>query len=361
MDPNYLTESDYSKILSFIAQIKEYNNDYQQHVLNLLKEIFGYKYMTFNLVNHNLKLCSPRLLNIPKDAIDRYYGYHYKTDIFNPEHQKHLYMSKNVVSITDIMSTSEFEKTEYYLDFLKKDMLYHELLLPLKVNNRLIGALGVFKPKDDNSFNNTDLAILNRLNEFIAKDLWTFLEYSNLHKECQTYSNYFNETPTGIIILDRKGSIMRYNRAAEIFAANLQSGESPYSSMQKFIYEIFSKFSYELYDPNLNLKFYYQSYKINIILNMVSSVCDGMEPVYMVFITEGNREKWETANVLSESYNLTARETEILELVKNGLSNEEIADNLYISIHTVKSHLENIFKKLQVKNRTAALHKINAH
>ncbi|WP_264876109.1 LuxR C-terminal-related transcriptional regulator [Vibrio agarivorans] len=52
---------------------------------------------------------------------------------------------------------------------------------------------------------------------------------------------------------------------------------------------------------------------------------------------------------------LTRRELEILESLKSGGSNIEIADSLFVSEHTIKSHLYNIFKKLEVKNRTQAM------
>ncbi|OEE34499.1 helix-turn-helix transcriptional regulator [Vibrio genomosp. F10 str. 9ZD137] len=52
---------------------------------------------------------------------------------------------------------------------------------------------------------------------------------------------------------------------------------------------------------------------------------------------------------------LTRRELEILESLKTGGSNVEIADSLFVSEHTIKSHLYNIFKKLEVKNRTQAM------
>lgn len=51
---------------------------------------------------------------------------------------------------------------------------------------------------------------------------------------------------------------------------------------------------------------------------------------------------------------LTRREAELLELVRVGLSNREIAERLVISPETVRKHLWNLFKKIGVHNRTAA-------
>jgi len=51
---------------------------------------------------------------------------------------------------------------------------------------------------------------------------------------------------------------------------------------------------------------------------------------------------------------LTNREKEILQTLSNGASNKEIANALNISEHTVKIHLKNILKKLQVNNRLQA-------
>jgi DNA-binding NarL/FixJ family response regulator len=52
---------------------------------------------------------------------------------------------------------------------------------------------------------------------------------------------------------------------------------------------------------------------------------------------------------------LTARETEILQLVSRGINNRNIAGELYLSEKTVKNHLTNIFKKLKVHGRTQAV------
>ena len=52
---------------------------------------------------------------------------------------------------------------------------------------------------------------------------------------------------------------------------------------------------------------------------------------------------------------LTERELEVLKLATRGLSNQEIADELYLSLRTIEAHLNHIFNKLQVGSRTEAV------
>ena len=51
---------------------------------------------------------------------------------------------------------------------------------------------------------------------------------------------------------------------------------------------------------------------------------------------------------------LTAREVEVLDLLAAGMSNEEIAASLFVSLNTVKTHLKNVYGKLGVASRTQA-------
>jgi DNA-binding CsgD family transcriptional regulator len=56
-----------------------------------------------------------------------------------------------------------------------------------------------------------------------------------------------------------------------------------------------------------------------------------------------------------ESLSITRRELEILELIAQGLSNREIAEKLYVSENTVKTHSSRVFDKLGAKRRTQAV------
>ena len=61
---------------------------------------------------------------------------------------------------------------------------------------------------------------------------------------------------------------------------------------------------------------------------------------------------------VNTEYHLTEREKEILDLVAKGLRNKEIAAHLFLSAHTIRTHIYNIYEKLHVQSRVEALNKI---
>ncbi|HYG16036.1 MAG TPA: LuxR C-terminal-related transcriptional regulator [Bacteroidia bacterium] len=52
---------------------------------------------------------------------------------------------------------------------------------------------------------------------------------------------------------------------------------------------------------------------------------------------------------------ISRREYEVLELVAQGLTNQQVADKLFVSLNTVKTHMTNLFAKLEVNRRTQAI------
>lgn len=52
---------------------------------------------------------------------------------------------------------------------------------------------------------------------------------------------------------------------------------------------------------------------------------------------------------------ISKRELEVLELISLGLSNQQIADKLFVSLNTIKTHSSNLFLKLEVSRRTQAV------
>ena len=74
-----------------------------------------------------------------------------------------------------------------------------------------------------------------------------------------------------------------------------------------------------------------------------------------VYVTRNENFVLDTS--LVSQLELSKRELEILSLLAQGHSNQEIAAKLFVSLSTVKTHIQNLFEKLDVKRRTQAVEK----
>lgn len=87
----------------------------------------------------------------------------------------------------------------------------------------------------------------------------------------------------------------------------------------------------------------------------VSTLIARIESLFRRIEWEHPKEPSTVIEVKTRKKLLTSRQTEILDLIREGHSNKLIASRLYLSETTVKAHLRTIFKKLNVTNRTHAV------
>ena len=76
--------------------------------------------------------------------------------------------------------------------------------------------------------------------------------------------------------------------------------------------------------------------------------------IYLPVIAE-NKDKEALLEDFEKRYLLSPRESEVFQLIIDGRSNTEIAENLFISENTVKFHTKNILKKTNCSNRTGLI------
>jgi ATP/maltotriose-dependent transcriptional regulator MalT len=76
-----------------------------------------------------------------------------------------------------------------------------------------------------------------------------------------------------------------------------------------------------------------------------------------VMVYKQVNETFEADSEMINRLKLSLREMEVLELMATGASNQEIADQLFVSLNTIKTHTSRMFEKLDVKRRTQAIEK----
>lgn len=112
-----------------------------------------------------------------------------------------------------------------------------------------------------------------------------------------------------------------------------------------------------------SLEYYYFAYRISadVYIGIISVIFLGLGVYLGIKFGRKNKTAQEpvqetaTPVILPEGIELSSREREVLENIARGYSNQEIADRLFVSLNTVKSHTNNIYSKLNVKRRTQAI------
>lgn len=120
----------------------------------------------------------------------------------------------------------------------------------------------------------------------------------------------------------------------------------------------------------LKYKFYFVLHRFEIYASLIAFLFTGLgiwlakkvtspKLETLIIKKEVTVEKSEFALNVNEMERLriSKRELEVLDLMAKGLSNQEIADTLFVSLATVKTHSSNLFEKLDVKRRTQAVEK----
>ena len=92
------------------------------------------------------------------------------------------------------------------------------------------------------------------------------------------------------------------------------------------------------------------------IVNSINEVMNGGAPMNS-HIAKKVLNMFRDQNIKSDGYDLSEREKEILSLLIDGLNKKQIAEKIFLSHHTVDSHIRNIYAKLEVHSRSSAISK----
>ncbi|MCF6222864.1 MAG: tetratricopeptide repeat protein [Flavobacteriaceae bacterium] len=107
--------------------------------------------------------------------------------------------------------------------------------------------------------------------------------------------------------------------------------------------------------------YYRMRFKNNNMLidNMRNQIQEYLNQISMLKDDNNKKEGQDFSQNLDE-FGLSKREKEVLNYITQGLKNQEIADKMFVSLSTIKTHTKNIFEKLDVRNRIEAARKAQA-
>lgn len=348
-----------SNLLEFVSLPVTSSADFMNDVLKFLSTNFGFERLAFFLVENQLKLNYTKTINVSSKSHKLYEEYFHRFDVFNPQNAKHCLEKHDVIKISDVMPMKQYEKTEYYNDYLKNYDYYYILSSFFKSSCHVLGGYSLIRSKKEGNFTAQEVNILEQINPYISNRMLDYMELSQIKSEHELFNSSIKDAPYGIVILNSRHSIVSYNKMAqELFDNILNDNNNVAEPVRKGVEQILYTIPIQERNTINTIKLKQRPYDVKIVPSLVFNAQMKVDKYFLLYINKVDVKDEEENQLLTSTYNLTDREIEIVELMACGLSNNEIASKLIISNNTVRTHIENIRVKVDAKNRLTVLKKL---
>jgi len=308
------------------------------------------------------------LKNHEEKYIELYKTYYYLFDPRNSGRMKNRAFGVDLLE--NMVSYDSFQSTEFYNDFLKPQKIHYILIANLTMDERMEGTVLLTRSKQSNHFDSDDIKIAKLISPYLFHSLF----HNRLRRKVKLLQNIINyledQSPTGMILLDRHLQVLHMNKKAQEFITDLKDSDSTCSQkkvVDSKLLEDCRKIKSKLknipsggiiFPEQRVLKGRHQK-RFSIVSKTFESPQD-WEGSHLFIIcieelSESNHSSWQH---LMNSFHLSPREVDVVPYIFSGLKNAEIAEKLFVSEITIKKHLQNIYAKMGVRNRTSLINKI---
>ncbi len=275
----------------------------------------------------------------------------------NPLLQNVPLTNKGTHKLSDFLERDEFQQMELYQAVMKPigsdDMaaiaIYDFEHHSLPNINTGIAQCVLYRPWQ--KFTERDRLILNLLQPHLIQAHQTACQFQQLQQEVTKLQQSLDRT--GVIFLDSLGRLKLMTSQAETwlhsyFPSNRGFSQLP-EKLDSWVKHQLNclKVAADVSFPCLPLHLQQKNRQLTIRL-----VVDQPGEQYLLLLAEEQMLSWLAA---LELLGLSQREAEVLSCIIQGTDNKAIAAQMNINISTVRKHLENIYRKLGVKNRTEAI------
>ncbi len=371
----------YQRLLEFQSELltiymnEPYDELCTQRILQLLDKKLGYRKSLMGFIgNESEKVFSP---TVTTHGIDMQLVQDFLSEIWSP------YSPYNNADDLWLLSrTADYKKQPLYRQVLKSRGLADSLIVFLKPPGASGYIAYIVLFAEGAAFTDEDMESVQTISRSLAITEDNYVKLWNLKNEAKmlmTCTNYF---PLGIMIVENLTNVTFVNDLAkeylkelgfnderfynsfyvnEIYKRNqydiLNFGASKPIRLKRFLFSVLS-----LSNPGKSLNFlgghigngahFMQTSGDGVIRYNDMTTC-----VYIVCDKAFDTTAPISDNTLKR-LGLTNRECQLIEYISRGLSNQEIAEKMFISANTVKIHISNIFHKAEVKSRVELMDKL---
>ncbi len=270
-------------------------------------------------------------------------------------------------TIEDVMSHSRWLNNTFYKVFCRPQNIYHKMVVYLRNRNKVYGVIGLTRSEEQPNFSSREKLICRILVPHLVTSIYNNSLYSKIltNRHPIVWGNdYFAE---GIIVINHNLQVVYCNQKAKEYCLPLslkklgrvsEEEDKGISVLPEILDDCAATKNIFENDRATRPTYIQRIIKRNRLewLRVKTSIIwqpDGLisYPSFLVSLMSLSEIPKTTNKFMSIKHQLTKREMEIIDCILNGLSNEQIGKQLFISRNTVETHLKNIFKKTGVNNR----------
>ncbi|MFD2131666.1 response regulator transcription factor [Pseudogracilibacillus auburnensis] len=338
------SKNDYEKMMHFMNSTYPTSSNISETVQSFLSDLFQLHHSLFWLADNHSNMYNLKFFNYDDKLIWDYTETYKNQDIMHPKKQLNHIANKreSVLKIDETTTFSSFVKSEYY-HFFKRHQMIDQMVIYFTKNKSIYGGIGFSRFKGDKPFTHKDKQILQAL----SIHLQHVVKHSMVMKEYEA-ENYFlkrmKSDELGIIQVNENQNISFYNEVAQKIIETIY----PDTSVEEFFQTSLTSYLPEGESP---IHISINGWKMKIMLQKKRYSISKNYSIYLY--PQEKKDKNDDLRTL-----LSKRELEIFDFVLKGYTNEQIANELWISINTVKKHLQNMYEKTEVSNRTSLIFKL---
>lgn len=342
-----------------------------KEALPILQGLFKAEKGNFFLACENrqravIDLCKVSSRGITDKNLRLFRQYYHQLDPFKKV-LKNRMPPAQVITFEQIIPHAKRLKTEYYNDFLKPQNIHDQLAVYLMSGGQFLGVMALFRSKEAPAFSPADATIAKLIAPTLAAALERSLSIKKNGELEQAISTIAPDLPyKGILILDTSLSPLYYNASAVGIISELHQSEGRQRSFPENLPGELCTAAGELLAllkrpdpkplPRLELTFYPEDSAKKVVAHLRVQYDKNSTPRILVCFNPSKKPL--NSGAALQRLGVSPRERDIIRLAAEGKKNSEIANALFISEYTVENHLRSIYRKMDVKNRTALVHKL---
>jgi DNA-binding CsgD family transcriptional regulator len=371
-----ITDRDYIDILNLVYYTNccEDMESFLGTLCPSMMQMFRTECVTFHLIDgcpERLNIVESRSFKSDSRNLveDKYYPVLYKGGYYHnsPLLKAAIDSSEPVLKVGDSIPLSDWDKSDFYNDFILPQHLYWEMFLSLRWKEKLKGTFTLWRSGKQPDYEPADIEKA----KILVPHLMLVIHNLNTISKMQRWNNQLFSTDgtpdEGLLLLDHKFRPVHSNtKAREIClylhsrmpsgTFNFEKGEFPLPSCiikdcSDLLDLLKTKAKFVLWPKERiifieNGKNYRSECSLIWKADQINSI-----PNFIVTLYDLTDEKKKLERTLQTSFALSKREVDIAYCVAADMSYDDIAEKLYISKFTVRTHVKNIYRKLQIKNK----------